>query len=759
MERLSSVMITRKSRLYRKYALYIVSSVCVVLLAGASSDIYFTQRELRTQLATLQQVNAVSAAEKIGRFVSNIEEQSSGIRTLPADYDPSALRFEAQRFLRQMQAVTNVRVVDVSGKERLFVSRFEIDRIGGNQDMAGEDGVRVAKSGETYYSPVYFRKETEPYMTIVLPQAWRGGGITMIEVNLKAVWEVILPIRIGRSGFAYAVDRNGLLIAHPDISLVLTKLNMLSAPEVAAALADSTKQTARAMNEGTTLVVDIGGSRLLSTYVRLPALEWFVFVQQPLAEVDAPVYAAITRTVVLLIAGLFLALAMALTLARRLVTPIEAIRLGAEKLATGAFDYRIDVSSGDELEAVANQFNNMAAKLQESHANLERTVEERTRELEGANQAQKRFLAVASHDLRQPVYALRLLISSLRDKADLAEIHRTVERAETTVEIVAELIDNLLDISKLDVGVVQPSLTDFPMGALLERIAFDFAPEAKDKGLTLRVVSSSAVVRSDPIMLRRILLNLVSNALRSTTSGKILVGCRRRTDHIRIEVLDTGIGIAPDHQKAIFQEFYRVPDVVQGTDPGLGLGLSIVARLADLLGCTIEVSSIVGKGSRFAIVAPGSKRETEGFRHGSAARSIGASLFGRSVLVIDDDAAALNAMQKLLAAWGCDVTTAQTSDEAARRLVGLSPPAEIVICDYNLNGAETGVDVLRRLISRVPQPVAAILVTADDDMAALRLDGTIRYPILHKPVRPAKLRSLMTHLLASSGDVGASHGN
>lgn len=440
MERLSSVMITRKSRLYRKYALYIVSSVCVVLLAGASSDIYFTQRELRTQLATLQQVNAVSAAEKIGRFVSNIEGQSSGIRTLPADYDPSALRFEAQRFLRQMQAVTNVRVVDVSGKERLFVSRFEIDRISGNQDMAGEDGVRVAKSGETYYSPVYFRKETEPYMTIVLPQAWRGGGITMIEVNLKAVWEVILPIRIGRSGFAYAVDRNGLLIAHPDISLVLTKLNMLSAPEVAAALADSTKQTARAMNEGTTLVVDIGGSRLLSTYVRLPALEWFVFVQQPLAEVDAPVYAAITRTVVLLIAGLFLALAMALTLARRLVTPIEAIRLGAEKLATGAFDYRIDVSSGDELEAVANQFNNMAAKLQESHANLERTVEARTRELEGANQAQKRFLAVASHDLRQPVYALRLLISSLRDKADLAEIHRTVERAETTVEIVAELL-------------------------------------------------------------------------------------------------------------------------------------------------------------------------------------------------------------------------------------------------------------------------------------------------------------------------------
>jgi len=747
-------MMTRQSSLYRKYAIYIVSAVCVVLLAGASSDIYFTQRELRTQLAALQQANAISAADKIGRFVSNIEEQSNGIRILPADYDPSALRFEAQRLLRQAPAVTNVRVIDASGKERLFVSRFEIDRIGDNQDFAGDDGFDIAKSGAIYYSPVYFRKETEPYMAIALPQAWRGGGIVMIEVNLKAVWRVISPIRIGQSGFAYAVDRNGLLIAHPDVSLVLTKLNLLSAAEVAAALSASTKQAGPNPNEGTTSVVDIVGSKVLRTYVRLPALDWLVFVQQPLSEIDAPVYAAISRTIVLLIVGLFLAFAMALTLARRMVSPIEAIRRGAEQLASGVFDYRIDVRSGDELEAVANQFNNMAARLEESHATLERKVEERTRELEIANQAQKRFLAVASHDLRQPVYALRLLISSLRDKADLDEIRRASERAETTIEIVAQLLDNLLDISKLDVGVVQPNFSDFQVGALIERIAFDFAPEAKEKGVALRVVPSSAVVHSDPIMLARILVNLVSNALRSTITGRILVGCRRRVDHVRIEVWDTGIGIAADHQQAIFQEFYKVHDVPSSIRPGLGLGLSIVDRLAGLLGCGVEVSSVVGKGSRFAVLAPIGASQAWRVRHES--RSVGASLFRRSVLVIDDDAAALEGMQKLLADWGADVKTAQTATVASR-LAHVSPPVEIIICDYDLNGPETGVDVLGRLVAESPFPVAAILITADKDAEALRRLGTVGYPILHKPVRPAKLRSLMTHLLARSVDAGPSH--
>lgn len=743
----SPIAMAQQSRLYRKYAIYIVSAVCVVLLAGASSDIYFTQRELHAHLAALQQINAVSAAEKIGRFVSAIEQQTSSVRTLPVDYDPQALRLEAQRLLREASAITNVRIIDASGHERLFVSRFEIDRIGGNQDWSAADGFRVAKSGKIYYSAVYFRKETEPYMTIALPQAWRGGGVVMIEVNLKAVWEVILPIRIGRSGFAYAVDRNGSLFAHPDISLVLRKLNVLSAPAVAAALSTATNQPASATHGATASVVDIGGSPVLSTYVRLAALDWIVFVQQPLAEVDAPIYAAILRTCVLLIAGFVLAFVMALMLARRMVSPIEAIRRGAEQLASGVLDYRIDVRSGDELEAVAEQFNDMAARLQESHAILEHKVEERTRELEVVNHAQKRFLAVASHDLRQPVYALRLLIASLREKADTAEVRSAAERAETTIEMLSELLDNLLDISRLDVGVAKPSLTDFSVGALIERIAFDFTAEARDKGLDLRMAPSSAVVRSDPVMLGRILLNLVSNAVRSTARGKILIGCRRRKDQVRIEVWDTGIGVAPEQQQAIFQEFYKIADPGRGPSPGLGLGLSIVKRLADLLECAIEVSSTMGRGSTFTIVAPAGDGETVGATKERRTQSVGDSLARQSVLVIDDDAATLDAMQSLLGGWGCHVATAQTGDEAASRLADISQAVDIIICDYNLHAPETGVEVLERLIAAASRPIVGILITAETDGEALGRATALGYQVLRKPLRPAKLRSLITHLL------------
>lgn len=745
-----SPIMAQQGRLYRKYAIYIVSAVCVVLLAGASTDIYFTRRDLRSHLAELQRVYAVSAAGKIERFVSDIETQSSGVRTFPAEFDPPALRLEAQRLLRQAQAVTDVRLVDGSGRERLFVSRLDIDRTGDDRDMRADEGFRVAKGGAAYYSPVYFRKETEPYMTIALPQAWQGGGVAILEVNLKAVWDVIAPIRIGQSGFAYAVDRNGSLFAHPDISLVLRKLNLRSVPEVAAALSSETRESPGATINGVTSVVDVGGSRALSTYVRLPALGWIVFVHQSLAEVDGPVYAAVARTGVLLFAGLVLAFAMALTLARRMVSPIEAIREGAEQLASGVYEYRIDVRSGDELEAVASQFNSMAAKLQEAHADLERKVEARTRELETANRAQKRFLAVASHDLRQPVYALGLLISSLRGKTDPVEIQRIVARAGTTIELVAELLDNLLDISKLDVGVVQPNLKEFPIAALLERISSDFAPETLAKNVILRVAPSSVVVRSDPLMLGRILLNLVSNAIRSTPSGKILVGCRRRKGHIRVEVWDTGIGIEPDHQQAIFQEFYKAPNC--GGGAGLGLGLSIVTRLADLLECKIELSSVVGKGSKFTVVVPTGDRAADAAAHESASRSIGASLAGRSVLLIDDDPAALDAMRKLLADWGCNPMSAQTADEAADRLDNLSGRADVIICAYKLEGCEIGVEILRRLTARSTGSVAAILTATDADVDALRVAGISAYPILHKPLRPAKLRSLMTHVLGRVGE-------
>jgi signal transduction histidine kinase len=736
-------------RLYRKYAVYLVGAVCVALLASGVSDIYFSQRELRTQLAALQRDNAIATADKIEQFVVRIEQQVAWVASLPPNDDLPALRLEAQRLLRQAPAISHIRLIDKTGHERLFVSRFEVDRIASSQDMSGDEGFRAAMSGSTYFSPIYFRRETEPYMTIALPETFRDAGVVMVEVNLKSVWEVVWPIKIGRSGYAYVVDHSGVLIAHPDISLVLRKDSMATLPQVAQAISSSDKTDADSPSQQAGFGLNPNGARVLSTYVRVPQLNWIVFVEEPLAEANAPAYTAVWRTLGLMFAGLALAFAVSLTLARRMVSPIEALRQGAKRFASGALDTRIDVHSGDELQVVADQFNAMAVELQDSYATLERKIEMRTRELDIANKAKTRFLAAASHDLRQPIHALGLLISSLRGKVTSPQVSETVDRAEAAIDVMIELLDGLLDISRLDAGVVRPNLRDCAISGVLQQVAFDVQDEAVDRGLDLRILHSSAVVRSDPIMLARILRNLLSNAVRYTPDGQVLVGCRRRKGLVRVEVWDTGIGIAPDHQGVIFHEFFQVADVARSDTRGLGLGLSIVKRLADLLGCTVEVCSIPGKGSVFAVTVPVGDENALIVGTEAPVYELGAELLGQSILVIDDDPMVLDAMHRLLSDWGCKVITARTRDEAASHLQQGAPQPDLIICDYDLQRAESGIDVLGHLLSAVSVP--GILMTGDTHADVLQRAQAAGYPILHKPVRPATLRSLLSQLLRRSG--------
>jgi two-component system, sensor histidine kinase len=267
------------------------------------------------------------------------------------------------------------------------------------------------------------------------------------------------------------------------------------------------------------------------------------------------------------------------------------------------------------------------------------------------------------------------------------------------------------------------------------------------------------VVRSDPTMLSRILLNLVSNAIRFTPHGKVLVGCRRRGNEIRIEVHDTGIGIAPEQRTAIFQEFFKIADTQRDDNHGLGLGLSIVKRLADLLGGNVDVSSTVGKGSTFSILIPRSTEPTLPVAHDPPMVQAAGILAGRSVLVIDDDMLVLDGMRSILGAWDCQVMTAQTGEEAVR-LVQLQGP-DVVICDFSLRNGETGIDLLHRLITQAPHPMAVMLMTGDVGPEMLRLAKNAGYTTLHKPVRPATLRSVMSQLLsvldAASSKGGTPH--
>jgi len=287
-------------------------------------------------------------------------------------------RVDYLRLLRQAPAITEISYLDPAGREQLRVSRLAMDVMGGGTDVSREPRFLEPKAGRTFHGPVYFRKESEPYMTIALGGG-PSAGVTVAEVNLKFIWDVVSQIKVGKAGHAYVVDSRGQLIAHPDISLVLQKTDLSALPQVQQA------RGARAADaEAVTIAQDRNQRPVLAAFATIAPLGWSVFVEQPLGEAFAPLYASAARTAVLLLLGVALAVVASLFLAQRMVTPIRALQAGAAQIGAGELGHRIEIRTGDELEALAEQFNSMTAQLQESYATLERKVEERTRELSEA---------------------------------------------------------------------------------------------------------------------------------------------------------------------------------------------------------------------------------------------------------------------------------------------------------------------------------------------------------------------------------------
>ena len=736
-----------RGRLYRKYAVYFVILVSVVLLASGAIGLYSSYHENRAALIALQREKAIGAAQQMEQFIAEIERQIGWTHLPHVGSEPvlESRRLDFIRLLRQVPAITEASWIDHAGREQLRVSRLGIDVAGSGEDFSNDTRFQEARTGKTHYSPVYFRKETEPYLTITLPAGGQGAGVTRVEVNLKFVWDVISRIKIGQTGKAYVIDQRGRLISHPDISLVLQNTDLSQLTQVRAAL-DSGRSDEAPADLGDAR--DHAGQPVVAAYAKISPLAWVVFVEQSLTEAYAPVYQAMARNALLLFAGLALAVMASLVLARRMVTPIQKLQEGATRIGAGALDQHIEVATDDELGSLADEFNHMTARLRESYAGLEQKVEERTRELDTANQAKSRFLAAASHDLRQPMHALGLFIAQLRARIHETETLAVVGKVESAVTALQELLDALLDISRLDAGAVSPTPVDFRLQPLFTRLEASFAPQAERKGVRLRTAPTRLAVQSDPVLLERILLNFLTNAVRYTDHGAILLGCRRHGEHVRIEVWDTGVGIAPEHRDAIFQEFYQVSNPERDRTKGLGLGLAIAARLALLLGSRIEMRSHPARGSVFAIELPTGVARAEA----DAANALAPieSLPGARVLVVDDDVLVREAMASLLAQWGCRVALAANGDEAIALFNSEEGKLDAVLSDYRLPNGETGVDVIVRLRAVAGWPIPAALITGDTAPERLREAKLAGHALLHKPVRPAKLRALLEQLLSVS---------
>ena len=374
--------VTPRGRLFRKYVIIFAGLVSGALLASGAIEIYFSYQENRAALVTLQREKALGVASRIEGFIKEIERQI-GWTTQPQLGAPSAAMYQRRvdylRLLRQALMITEISHLDAEGKEQLRVSRLAMDVAGSGIDFSNERKFIEAKAGKIYHGPVYFRKESEPYMTIAMAGSGQGAGVTVAEVNLKFIWDVVSQIKIGKAGHAFVLDGQGALIAHPDISLVLQKTTFAGLDQVKAALAGVPGPGDQ--REQVTIARDLKGRRVMTAYATIAPLKWSVFVEQPLEEAFESLYASIQRTIGLLVVGVLLAVGASLLLARRMVTPIQALQAGAARIGAGELDQRIDIRTRDELEALADQFNSMAAQLKESYAGLERKVEERTHEL------------------------------------------------------------------------------------------------------------------------------------------------------------------------------------------------------------------------------------------------------------------------------------------------------------------------------------------------------------------------------------------
>jgi CheY-like chemotaxis protein len=368
-------------------------------------------------------------------------------------------------------------------------------------------------------------------------------------------------------------------------------------------------------------------------------------------------------------------------------------------------------------------------------------------EAEQANLGKTRFLAAATHDLYQPLNAARLFLGALADGALTERSRELVGRIDAALDTVDELLSTLLDISKLDAGAWPVTLGNHAIGPLLDRLGEEYRPQANAAGLDLHVVPCSAIVRTDRRLFERVLRNLISNAIRYTAEGRVLIGCRRGAQRLAVQVWDSGIGIPEPMQREIFEEFRRLGGAPRRVGDGLGLGLAIVDRIARLLDLGVEVTSAVGRGSCFSVsVAIGTAVTGEDMPEDAPAAP--PRLQGKCVVVIDNDASALDGLRAVLDGWGCRLVAAASGEEAVQRLASAATVPDLVVADYHLDGGALGTTAIEALRARYGTRLPALVISGDRSAELRNVLKASGHAFLAKPASPARLRAMMSYLVS-----------
>ena len=735
------------SGLFRKYARILMSLVGGLIILTGTLEMASLYREVRDSRGAIQRMEVRSAALRIEQYLSAIQEQVRGVGRLPWDtglLNARDLRNEYQRLLRLLPPIAEIRSVGMDGRERLRVSRIDPDVFDSLEDLGANPLFLEARSKGVAYGPSYFRDGSEPYVTLASLDDNPGRRVTMNEINLKFVGEVLAAIGVGRQGAVYVLDVNNQLVAHPDPRTVLRKMDLsgnAAVQDLRRELVSTSGETA-GMVEGTGLA----GGHMMISGAYIPSARWLVVAEEPYAEVFRPVWKALARDAVILAAGLLAAAIASYFLARRLARPILQVRHGAERIANGNLATRIEVRTGDEIEALAAQFNSMAGQLQEYTAGLERKVAERTSELEAAMRARSLFLAAASHDLRQPLYAISLLSDALAAEPLPAQAAVMLGRQRQAIAVLRTLFDNLLDLSRFESGAIRSSPRDVALRDILQPICAEYEMLARSRHLEWHAELPDVRVHTDPELLRRLATNLLSNAVRYTPKGSVSLRAQVQEGRVVFTVADTGVGIAPEDRERIFEEFVQLANPARDRAQGVGLGLAIVKRIVELLEAGMTMESTVGEGTRISFHVPLAIEAQKCAASHEAQLLEPASFEGRRVWAVEDDPLVRDGLAAQFAAWGIAYAFAldRTGLERLREREGDWPDA--ILLDDMLGAGEQGLEIAVWLSERVAADRIVLVTGNVNAERTLRLEQS-RFVVLRKPLASSDLAQCLRHAM------------
>ena len=595
--------------------------VAAAVVSLGLTELYFSYQDSKRALTGFERDKASSAATSIEQLVQDLLLSLDAVAQPTSSKGRAGLRERNEDFHRLLDrdgSISRVSYLDATGSERVRTSALETDRLGGASDFSRSRTFLVARAKHRYFGRVHFENGS-PHLTVSVPERAPGRGVVAADVDLHSIRQVIDRAHVGDAGYAYAVDSRGILVTHPNINLVLRHTSFASLPQVRAALRGKASAAGGRARAGR----DEHGTKVLSAFQTIEPLGWRVFVEQPMSEAFAPLKSAIWRTAFLLVAFLLLAIATSVVLARRLVRPIESIQAAAARIGSGSLNQRIEVASNDELGALAEEFNRMAAQLQESYAGLEHKVAERTqelgtalkeldrksRELEAASRHKSEFLANMSHELRTPLNAIIGFSQVLRERmfGDVNEKQQEyLEDILSSANHLLALINDILDLSKVEAGQVELDVVEFSLRDALERGVVMVRERALQGGIDVTIATNGCpdIVIGDERRISQVIFNLLSNAVKFTPErGAVAVHVSQTNGEIRVFVADTGPGIAVEDHARIFEEFQQTETGVEQRE-GTGLGLALSKRLVELHGGRIWVESSPGNGTTFVFTLP-----------------------------------------------------------------------------------------------------------------------------------------------------------